>query len=246
MNKIEPDVLRDLAPSGVLRAAINFGNAVLAQRDPASGEPRGVSVDLARELAGRLGVAAELVTYDAAGKVFAAIAIAAWDVAFLAVDPTRAEQILFTAPYVLIEGTYLVRADSPLHKIEDVDRSGVRVAVGAGSAYELYLSRNLKHAQLERKPTGNEAFELFQREGLEAVAGVREVVEAWAKRESGLRVMDGRFMAIEQAMGTLKGRGAGARYLASFIEEMKASGFVAEALQRSGQTGAQVAPGSST
>jgi polar amino acid transport system substrate-binding protein len=143
---------------------------------------------------------------------------------------------------VLIEGTYLVRADSPLQKVEDVDHGGVRIAVGAGSAYELFLTRNLKHAQLERRPTGNEAFELFQREGLEAVAGVREVVEGFARRESGLRVLGGRFMAIEQAMGTLKGREAGARYLASFIEEMKASGFVAAALQRSGQTGARVAP----
>jgi polar amino acid transport system substrate-binding protein len=242
MDKIEPDALRDLAPSGVLRAAINFGNAVLAQRDPASGEPRGVSVELARELGRRLGAPVELVTFDAAGKVFAAIAPGAWDVAFLAVDPTRAEQILFTAPYVLIEGTYLVRADSPLRRIEDVDRSGVRVAVGAGSAYDLYLTRHLKQAQLERRPTGNEAFELFLREGLEAAAGVREVVEGFAKRTSGLRVMDGRFMAIEQAMGTLKGRDAGARYLAAFIEQMKASGFVADALQRSGQTAARVAP----
>lgn len=237
-----PEILQDLAPSGKLRAAINFGNAVLAQRDAKTGQPRGVSVDLAHELGRRLEVPVDLVSFEAAGKVVAALATAAWDVAFLAVDPARAEELLFTAPYVLIEGTYLVREDSPLKQIEDVDRDGVRVAVGTGSAYELYLTRNLKHAQLIHKPTGAEAFELFINEGLEAVAGVREVVQGFAERQSGLRVMEGRFMAIKQAMCTPKARSVGAQFLSQFIEEMKRNGFVANALQRSGQTEVMVSP----
>lgn len=241
-NEPAPDVLRDLAPTGVFRAAINFGNSVLAQPDPTTGEPRGVSVDLARELGRRLGVATELVTFDAAGKVFAALASGAWDVAFLAIDPTRSAEIIFTAPYVLIEGTYLVRSDSPLTDIEDVDRAGVRVAVGAGSAYDLFLTRTLKLAQIERRPTGAAAFEWFMNEGLDAAAGVRQILLQFAKLQSGLRVMDGKFMAIEQAMGTPKPREAGARFLSSFIGEMKTNGFVAAGLQRSGQTDATVAP----
>lgn len=241
-NEPTTAVQRDLAPTGVLRAAINFGNAVLAQPDPATGEPRGVSVDLARELGRRLGVATELVTFDAAGKVFAAMASGAWDVAFLAIDPARSAGIIFTAPYVLIEGTYLVRSDSPLTSVEDVDRVGVRVAVGAGSAYDLFLTRTLKLAQIERRPTGAAAFEWFMNEGLDAAAGVRQVLLQFEKLHSGLRVMDGKFMAIEQAMGTPKPRVAGARFISSFIEEMKTSGFVAAGLQRSGQTEATVAP----
>lgn len=241
-GKASADVLKDLAPTGVLRAAINFGNVVLAQRDPASGEPRGLSVDLACELGRRLGVQTKFVTFDAAGKVFAAIADGAWDVAFLAADPTRAAEILFTSPYVLIEATYLVRDDSPLKQVEDVDREGVRIAVGKGTAYELFLTRNLQHARLERRASGAEAFAAFIDEGLEVIAGVREVVENFAKRRPGLRVMDGRFMAIAQALGTLQGRAAGARYLQLFIEEMTASGFVAEALKRSGQSAVVVSP----
>jgi polar amino acid transport system substrate-binding protein len=234
--------MRDLAPTGKLRAAINFGNAVLAQKDPATGEPRGVSVDLAHELGRRLDVAVELVTFDAAGKVFEAIKSGAWDVAFLAIDPARATEISFTAPYVIIEGGYLVHADSPLRKIEDVDREGVRIAVGQGAAYDLYLSRTLKHAQLMRAPTSPGAIELFLSDGLDAAAGVKQPLIKFAKANPNVRVMEGRFMVIEQAMGTPKGREAGARYLCSFVEEMKATGFVAKALERSGQGDATVAP----
>ena len=144
VSTVPSGVRSELAPSGKLRAAINFGNPVLAQKDPATGEPSGVSVDLARELGRRLGVPVELVTFDAAGKVFDALKTGAWDVAFLAIDPARASEIAFTAPYVVIEGTYLVPADSPLRTIGDVDREGVRVAVGNKSAYDLYLTRTLK------------------------------------------------------------------------------------------------------
>ena len=239
---VPPGALSELAPTGKLRAAINFGNPVLAQKDPATGEPGGVSVDLARELGRRLGVPVELVTFDAAGKVFAALKTGAWDIAFLAIDPARATEIAFTAPYVVIEATYLVPADSPLRTIEDVDRDGVRVAVGNKSAYDLYLTRTLKRAQLVRVPTSPAAIDIFLKDKLEAAAGVKQPLLQFAKTHPNVRVMDGRFMAIEQAMGTPRGREAGARYLREFIEEMKASGFVARGLERSGQGDATVAP----
>jgi polar amino acid transport system substrate-binding protein len=237
-----PGARSELAPTGKLRAAINFGNPVLAQKDPATGEPRGVSVDLARELGRRLGVPVVLVTFDAAGKVFDALKSGAWDVAFLAIDPARATEIAFTAPYVVIEGTYLVPADSPLRTIADVDRDGVRVAVGNKSAYDLYLTRTLKRAQLVRAPTSPEAIDVFLKDKLEAAAGVKQPLVQFAKTRPNVRVMDGRFMAIEQAMGTPKGREAGARYLRVFVEEMKASRFVARGLEKSGQGDAAVAP----
>ena len=233
----------DLAPTGTLRAAINFGNLVLAQKDSATGEARGVSVDIARELGRRLGVAVDLVPFDAAGKVFEALKAGAWDVAFLAIDPKRATEIDFTAPYVIIEGGYLVPADSPLRAIDDVDRAGVRIAVGNGSAYELYLSRTIKHAQIVRAPTGAEATAMFLRDKLEVLAGVKSPLQKFATTRADVRVMDGRFMVIEQAMGVPKGRAAGARYVGAMIEELKSSGFVAAGLQRSGQADAKVAPG---
>jgi polar amino acid transport system substrate-binding protein len=239
---VPPGARSELAPTGTLRAAINFGNPVLAQKDPATGEARGVSVDLARELGRRLGVPVVLVTFDAAGKVFDALKSGAWDVAFLAIDPARATEIAFTAPYVVIEGTYLVPADSPLRTIADVDRDGVRVAVGNKSAYDLYLTRTLKRAQLVRVPTSPEAIDIFLKDRLEAAAGVKQPLLQFAKTHPHVRVMEGRFMAIEQAVGAPKGREAGARYLRQFVEEMKASGFVAQGLEKSGQGDATVAP----
>jgi polar amino acid transport system substrate-binding protein len=238
---VPADAVRQLAPTGKLRAAINFGNPVLVQKDPASGEPRGVTVDLARELAQRLDVPIELVTFDAAGKVFDALGVAAWDVAFLAIEPARAAQIDFTAPYVVIEGTYLVRVNSPLRAIGDFDREGVRIAVGNKSAYDLYLTRTLKRATLVRVPTSAAAIELIRKDDIEAAAGIRQPLVKFAAANPGHRVIDGRFMAIEQAMGTPKGRPAGARFLREFVEEMKASGFVARALAHSGQADATVA-----
>jgi polar amino acid transport system substrate-binding protein len=237
-----PDLVKELAPTGRLRTAINFGNSVLAQPDPAGGPPRGVSGELARELARRLGVGIDYITFNAAGKVFEALKESLWDVAFLAVDPVRAAGIAFTAPYVVIEGVYLVPKDSPLQAVEDVDREGVRIAVAKGSAYDLYLSRAIKHATLVRRPSGEEALEMFVRDGLEAAAGVRQPIDAFAQAHPDTRVIPGRFMAIEQAMGTVKGREAGIAYLRTFIEEMKASGFVARALAASGQGEAAVAP----
>jgi len=241
-DNVAKNVVTTLAPSGKLRAAINFGNTVLAQKDPASGEPRGVSSELARELAKRLAVPIEYVAFDAAGKVVDALANGVWDVAFLAIDPVRGAGIDFTAPYVLIEGAYVVPADSGLKTVEDVDRDGVRVAVARASAYDLYLTRALKHAKLVREANGPDALALFRRERLEVAAGVKQPIVAFAKEHPDTRVIPGRFMVIEQAMGTPKGRDAGARYLREFVEEMKASGFVARALSASGQTDAAVAP----
>ena len=248
------NIVQQLAPSGTLRAAINFGNPVLAQRDGPGGKPGGVTIELAHELGRRLGLPVTLVGYDAAGQVFAAAATAtaAWDVAFLAIDPKRATAIEFTAPYVIIEGAYMVPVASPLRTIADVDRPGVRIAVGTGSAYELYLTRTLRHAVLVHAPTGNDSIAQFQREGLEAAAGVRSPLQMFVQGQPGLRMIDGRFMAIEQAMGMPKGRGdkidaaRAAQFLRAFVEDMKASGFVAAALTRSGQHDAQVAPAANT
>ena len=233
----------ELAPTGMLRAAINFGNPILAAKDPATGEPRGVSVDLSRELARRLGVPVQFVLYDAAGKVVEGLKSGAWDVAYVAIDPARAVDISYSGPYVVIEGAYLVRQDSPIRANAEVDRAGVRVAVGAGSAYDLFLSRNLKHAKLVRAPTSPAVVDFFVAHKLEVAAGVKQQLEADARRTPGMRLLEGRFMVINQAMGTPRARGdAGARYLREFVEEMKASGFVAGALQRHRIEGAAVAP----
>jgi len=238
------DVVKDLAPTGKLRAAINLGNIVLAQGTPQA--PRGITVDLARELARRLAVPLDITTYDAAGKVFEALKAGSWDIAFLAIEPVRAAEIAFTAPYVLIEGNYMVPESSPLKTPADVDRAGIRIAVAKGSAYDLYLTRTLKNATLVRFQNGNEAMDAFVRDKLEVAAGVKQPVVLYAKSHPGLRVIGERFMAIEQAMGTPKaryqGREAAPKYLRAFVEEMKASGFVADALKRSNQPDAAVAP----
>lgn len=231
-----------LAPSGTLRAAINFGNPILANRDAATGDAKGVSVDLARELSRRLGVPVELVIYTAAGKVVEGIKTGAWDIGFFAIDPARAVDIDFSAAYVVIEGAYLVNRDSPIKKNEDVDSDGVRVVVGRGSAYDLYLTRAFKKAVIVRAPTSPTVTDMMVADKLEVAAGVKQQLEADAKRLPGLRLLDGRFMTIDQAMAIPKGRAEGAAYLHRFVEEMKASGFVAAALKRHAIEGALVAP----
>ena len=236
-----PAAVAELAPGGTLRAAINFGNPILATKDPATGQPRGVSVDISRELAARLGVSLELVPFEAAGKVVEAARSAAWDVAFVAIDPARGQDMLQTAPYVVIEGAYLVAADSPMLRNEDVDREGVRIAVGKGSAYDLFLARQLKHARIVYAPTSPAVTDLFIAQKLDVAAGVKQQLEADAKRVPGVRLLPGRFMVINQALATPRGRDAGARYLNQFVEEMKTSGFVAKALARHGIEGAAVA-----
>lgn len=226
---------------GTLRAAINFGNPILATRG-ADGTPRGVSVDLAREAARRLGVTVDFVLFESAGNVVSAVKARQVDLAFVAIDPLRAADLDYTAPYVIIEGAYLVRNDSPLQRNDDVDRTGTRIAVGRGSAYDLFLGRELKAATLVHAPTSPAVTDLFVSQRLDVAAGVKQQLEADAKRVGGVRLLPGRFMVIEQAMGVPKGRTASQAWLSAYIEEMKASGFVAEALQRHGIDGAAVAP----
>jgi len=231
----------DLAPSGKLRAAINLGNPVLASRGP-GGELQGVSVDLARELAQRLGVPAELLPFESAGKTVEAGRAGLWDIAFVALDPARGAEIAQSPPYVIIEGAYLVRESSPIRSNAEVDRPGNRVVVGRNSAYDLFLTRNLKQAQLERVPTSGEVVDAFLQRSLEVAAGVKQQLEMDAKRNSGVRLLPGRFMVINQAMASQRGKEAGARFVREFIEDAKASGFVARSLERHRIQGAAVAP----
>lgn len=240
---LSPDTVRAFAPTGRLRASINLGNPILAGRDPASGEPAGVSIDLARALAERLGLELELVVWDSAGKSVDAVTGEQADVGFFAIDPVRGAGIAFTDAYVLIEGAYLVRQDSPLRDKDEVNRAGVRVMVGKGSAYDLYLTRELKQADILRAPTSPAVVDAFLAENADVAAGVKQQLEADMRRLPGLRMLPGSFMTIRQAMGLPKGRGAdAAAALAAFVEDMKASGFVAQALARHGIEGAAVAP----
>jgi polar amino acid transport system substrate-binding protein len=240
---IDQDVVRKIAPEGKLRASINLGNPILANKRAETGEPFGVSIDLAREFARRLGVDIELVVFDTASKSVEAVANEQADIGFFAIDPSRGASIAFTAPYVLIEGCYLVRDESSIRRNEDVDREGVRVAVGKGSAYDLFLTRELKHAEIVRAPTSQAVVQTFIEQGLDVAAGVRQQLESDAARTTGLRLLGERFMVIRQAMGTPKSRGeAAADLLRAFVEDVKASGFVADALKRHGIEGASVAP----
>jgi polar amino acid transport system substrate-binding protein len=232
----------DLAPTGKLRIAINYGNPVLATRNPKSGQLSGVAVDLARELGRRTDLPVELVGFESAGKMVEGLQAAAWDVAFLAVDPGREDEISFTAPYVEIEGTYLVPPGSALGAIADVDHEDVRVGVSSKSAYDLFLSRSLKHAQLVRAPSPEAAFELIVASKVDVLGGVRQHLVAKTAKLPGSRVLDGRFMAIQQALGIPKEREAGISYLREFIEEVKASGLVARALEKAGVQGVSIAP----
>jgi polar amino acid transport system substrate-binding protein len=230
----------EAASQGKLRVSINVGNPILARREGDSAA--GVSVDLAREFAKRLGVEAELLVFASAGESVEAVRSRQADLGFFAIDPKRSEGIAFTAPYVLIEGAYLVKKDSPLRANEEVDRPGTRVVVGNGSAYDLYLTRELKQAEIVRAPTSPAVVDHFQQCGAEVAAGVRQQLEFDAARIGGLRLLPGRFMVIQQAMGVPAGRDNTIAALRSFVEEMKASGFVAQALQRHGVQGASVAP----
>jgi len=239
---IPQHLLAAFAPTGRLRAAINTGNPILAAAQP-GGSARGVSVDLARGLADQLGVPLELVVVDTAAKSVDAVAQDQADVGFFAIDPKRGESIAFTPPYVLIEGCYAVRTDSPVQDMAQVDRPGVRLVVGQGSAYDLYLSREIKQATLLRAPSSPAVVDFFLAEQADVAAGVKQQLEADAQRLGGLRLLPGRFMVIRQAMGCPRGRGEeAARHLAAYVEAQKAAGFVAQALARHGIQGAAVAP----
>ena len=243
---IAPSVIKAFTPTGKLRASINLGNSVLVRKDAAGGPPTGVSIDLAQTFADRLGVALELVVFDTAAKSVDALGSGQADIGFFAIDPLRGGEIAFTAPYVLIEGSYLVRHDSPIKSNDDVDRAGHRVAVGQGSAYDLYLTRELKHAQIVRAPSTPAVIDLFIEQQLEVAAGVRQMLVAETQRWPDLRLLPGRFMVIRQAMATPKARGeAAADALRDFVEQMKASGMVDDALARHGIKGAVVAPATS-
>jgi polar amino acid transport system substrate-binding protein len=240
---IDPSIVTAFTPAGSLRASINLGNPILANRDPLSGEPVGVSVDIARAFAERLEVGLEMVVVDAAGKSVEAVADERADIGFFAIDPLRGHAIAFTAPYLLIEGFYLVHDGSPIKTNADVDFPQNRVAVGKGSAYDLFLSRELKAAQIVRAPTSPAVVQTFIEQNLEVAAGVKQQLEADAMKTPGLRLLDKRFMVIQQAMGTPKSRGdAAIATLCAFLEEMKASDFIADSMFRHGVTGAQVAP----
>jgi polar amino acid transport system substrate-binding protein len=231
-------VTSDLAPTGVLRAAINLGNPVLAHGTP--DEPGGVTVDIAREVGARLGVPVELVCFDAARKSFEALVGGRADICFLAIEPAREAEVAFTGPYVEIEGVYAVPVDSPVTVPSDVDRAGVRVGVKRGSAYDLFLSRTLEHATVVR---GDDGVDVFREQGLEVAAGIRQPMTAFVAANPDMRLVEERFMAIRQAVGTTKDRSPEAvSFLCELVAELKNSGFVAESLRRAGQPDTAVAP----
>lgn len=241
MTECTPEIRSQLAPTGRLRVGINLGNFLLTAKDPATGEFRGVAVDLGRELGRRIGVPVDIIGYPAPGVLADAAKSGVWDVGFLAAEPQRANEIDFTAAYVEIEATYLVPPGSPLKTIADVDREGVRIAISAKSAYDLYLTRTLKHAQLVREQGADGAFKRFVADKLEALAGLKPRLVTDHDNLPGSRILDGRFTAVQQAIGTPKGRPAGARYLHEFVADIKASGLVAQAIEKNHVRGLTVA-----
>jgi polar amino acid transport system substrate-binding protein len=227
----------ELAPKGVLRAAINMGNFLLVTGKTASGDPVGVAPDMAREIAGRLGVAVSYVPFARPGDLADAADSDVWDIGLIGAEPQRAEKILFTPAYVEIEATYLVPAGSPLKSIAEVDRKGVRIAVTARSAYDLWLERNVKQAELVRAGAGDAAFQLFVEQKLDALAGLRPGLLGYAEKLPGSRILDGQFTAVQQAIGTARRNAAGAAFLRDFVEEARRSGLVARFIERHKVTG---------
>jgi polar amino acid transport system substrate-binding protein len=235
-------VISELAPSGVLRAGINLSNFLLVSGKGPAGEPQGVAPDMAREIAARLGVPVEYVPFARPGELADAAGRNVWDIGLIAAEPARAEVIAFTAAYAEIEATYLVPAGSPLATIADVDRPGVRIAISARSAYDLWLSRHLAHAELVRAGSLEASYEIFVGDKLDALAGLRPRLLQDVDKLPGARILDGRFTAVQQAVGTAKGNEAGAAFLRDFVEEAKASGLVARLIERHGVRGLSVAP----
>lgn len=233
-------VRKELAPTGRLRAGVNLGNFLLVSKQTADGIA-GIVPDLAHELARRLGVEAKLVLYPQAGPVADAAKAGAWDVAFIGAEPQRAGEIDFTEPYIEIEATYLVPAGSPIRSIAEVDRSGVRIAVASRSAYDLWLSRNIKQAQLARAEGIEGSYQLFVKEKLDVLAGLKPRLLQDREKLPGSRILEGRFTAVQQAIGTPKGRPAAAAYLREFAQDIKSSGLVAQLIARHNVEGVTVA-----
>ena len=226
------NIVAELAPTGVLRAAINMGNFLLVTGKSAAGDPEGVSPDMARAIADSLGVPVKYVPFPKPGELADAVGTDSWDIGLIGAEPARAEKIAFTAAYVEIEATYLVPAGSPLQSIADVDRPGVRIAVTARSAYDLWLERNIKHATLVRSDSLASATEKFVADKLDALAGLRPGLLGDIQKLPGARILDGQFSAVQQAVGTARTNAAGARFLHDFVEEAKASGLVGRLIEK--------------
>lgn len=239
---MSPDLRSELAPTGTLRAGINMSNFLLVSDRTADGGPIGVAPDMASEIAARLGVPVTLVPFASPGLLADEAANNVWDIGLIGAEPARAEVMSFTAAYVEIEATYLVPAGSPLHAIGDVDKSGVRIAVSARSAYDLYLTRHLQHAELIRAEGLNASYDLFVNDKLDALAGLRPRLISDVEKLPGAKVLDGGFTAVQQAIGTPKGREAGYAFLCDFVEEAKSSGLVAQLIERHNVRGLSVAP----
>ncbi len=236
------DIIAELAPTGVLRAAINMSNFLLVTGKSPSGDPQGVAPDMAAEIARRLGVGVAYVPFPRPGELADAAGTNVWDVGLIGVEPARAEKIAFSPAYVEIEATYMVPPGSPLQAIADVDRPGVRIAVAARAAYDLWLSRNIRHAELVRANSLPAAFELFKNEKLDALAGLKPGLLADLEKIPGARILDGRFTAVQQAVGTARANAKGAAFIRDFVEEAKASGLVARLIERHRVRGLSVAP----
>lgn len=236
------DVVSELAPKGVLRAGINLSNFLLVTGRSAEGDPQGVSPSMAAEIARRLGVEIEYVPFKSPGELADAADQDLWDIGLIGAEPQRAEKIAFTAAYVEIEATYMVPPGSAIQNIAEVDRPGVRISVTGRSAYGLWLERNIKQAELVRTDTLDSSFEQFRDQDLEALAGLRPRLLSDVKLMPGARILDGQFSAVQQAIGTAKANTAGARFLADFVEEAKASGFVAGLIEKHNVVGLSVAP----
>lgn len=236
------DVIAELAPTGVLRAGINMSNFLLVTGKAANGDPDGVSPDMARELARRLGIPVKLIPFKSPGELADQAGNNVWDIGNIGAEPARAETIAFTAAYAEIESTYLVPAGSPIKSIAEVDRPGVRIAVTGRSAYGLWLDRNIKHAELVRSDTLDSAVEQFVKDKLDVLAGLRPRLLTDVEKLPGARILDGQFSAVQQAIGTPKKNSRAAPYLRAFVEEAKASGFVASLIERHKVRGLSVAP----
>jgi polar amino acid transport system substrate-binding protein len=242
MTDVTPAVRADLVPTGKLRAAINYGNFILATKDRTTGESRGVAVDLTQELSRRLGAPVEIVAYDSVAVMGDAAPTGVWDIAFLGSDPKREALMSFTAAYLEIEATYLVRGDSPLRTAAEVDRAGLKVAAPARANYELFLSRNLNHAKLVSTAGADAAFDLLATGQVDALAGLTQALHDRLPQLPGSRIVEGRFMGVQQSIAVPKGRDAGLVFLRRVVEDAKASGLVARAIQRTGARGVSVAP----